>query len=659
MAADKTKRPLTVEDIWAVRRVGMPDATADGSVIVTPVSSFSMEDNKGTSRLYRLDLKGGDPVPLTAEGNSSSSPALDHDGTRVVFVRSQPDGPAQIAILPLNGGEAEILTDFPLGVADPRFLPDGHRIVFVGFLYADAPTLEGTRARKKERDEDPVKAHITEDRVYRFWDEWLTDGKVPHLFVMDLRTRAVTDLIPDSTRWFDFMDHSGRYGISPDGTEIAFSANASAPPHDQLNWDIFTVPVDGGEVVNLTQQNPCDDLQPRYSPDGRFIVYGMQRDPKNYADRVRLVAYDREQRTHTVLTEDWDRSAGTWVFTRDNELALLAEDNGRSALYRMAVTPGEPELVLHGGTFGGLLPLDDGSFLVARQDMSTPTEVHRVHGASSTPITHFNDALMSEVALGEVRDISVAGSDGKPVQAWVVLPPGFDDSRKWPLVNVIHGGPHGITGDLFHFRWNLQLMASPGYVVVAPNFHGSTSWGQEFTNSIHGGWGDKPYRDVMAATDHLINEGYIDSTRMAAAGGSYGGYLVGWIAGQTDRFACLVNHAGVNDLLAEYASDVTQGRDLAMGGEPWDRIEPMDAMNPVRFASGFKSPMLVIHGEKDYRVPVTQGLAMYNIYKAKGVPARLVYFPDENHWVLKPRNAQLWYREFFAWLDRWFKKSGS
>jgi dipeptidyl aminopeptidase/acylaminoacyl peptidase len=246
----------------------------------------------------------------------------------------------------------------------------------------------------------------------------------------------------------------------------------------------------------------------------------------------------------------------------------------------------------------------------------------------------------------------VAGADGDPVQMYVVLPPGYEPSKRYPLVHVIHGGPHGISADSFHFRWNLQCFAAPGYVVAAVNFHGSTSWGQAFAASILGEQGDRPLVDIERASDALIGAGLVDGARMATAGGSYGGYLVCWIASQTGRYRCAVNHAGVYDLLAEYASDVTQGRHVAYGGEPWDRIDRIDRNNPARFARGFTTPMLILHGERDYRVPHTQALAVYNVYKAKGETARLVFFPDENHWILKPRNSIVWNREVHEWLRR-------
>jgi dipeptidyl aminopeptidase/acylaminoacyl peptidase len=320
---------------------------------------------------------------------------------------------------------------------------------------------------------------------------------------------------------------------------------------------------------------------------------------------------------------------------------------------RAAVTAA-PRALTGGGVASGLAVARDGRLYFAHQTLQAPAEIAScaADGSGFRCLSRFNEALAAEIAWGEVRDVEFAGADGDRVQMFLVLPPGFDPARKWPLVHVIHGGPHGTTADSFHFRWNAQLFAASGRIVACVNFHGSTSFGQEFAACIQGGHGDKPFTDIMRATDALLETGFVDGDRMAAAGGSYGGYLVCWIAGRTDRFRCLVNHAGVFDLLAEYASDVTEGRHQAYGGEPWDGLEAIDRWNPARFTRGYSTPMLVIHGERDYRVPHTQALAVYNVLKAKGVEARLVFFPDENHWVLKPRNAIYWNREVETWLAR-------
>ena len=661
-AANTAKRPLTAEDLWKIARVGAPVPTPDGRAIV-PVTIYDLDTNKGKPRLWLVPEAGGDPRPLTSEEQGSADPAVSPDGGRVAFLRARGEEKPQLHVMPLDGGEAERLTDMPLGALDPKWFPDGKRIAFVTMLLAEAPTPAGTKELLEKRAKDPVKAQITEDRVYRYWDRWLLDGEKPHLFVCDLETRRLTDLTPAGTGWFDLMDASGQYDISPDGTEIVFAANASLPPHHLLRWAVYTVPASGkGQPQCLTPEGTppqsADAWRPRYSPDGKSICYGLQRDPYFYADKIRLVRYDRSARTHTVLTEDWDRSPAAWEFAPDGTLILEAEDQGRVLLFSLGALGGTPKRLAGQGTISGLRIGGPGRIYFTVQTLSAPPEAAscKLDGSDFRKLTGFNDALMNEVALGEVREIEFAGADGNRVQMFVVLPPGFDPAKKWPLVHVIHGGPHGIAGDNFHFRWNPQAFAAPGYVVACVNFHGSTSWGQDFAACIQGGHGDKPFADIMRATDTLIETGFIDEKRMAAAGGSYGGYLVCWIAGQTDRFACLVNHAGVFDLLAEYGSDITQGRHQSYGGEPWDRLEAIDRWNPARFARGFTTPMLVIHGERDYRVPHNQALAVYNIYKAKGVDARLVFFPDENHWVLKPRNSLVWNREVNAWLGRYLKK---
>ena len=659
MAPTTTPRPLTAEDLWKVARVGGPVPTPDGRVVV-PVTTYDLETNKGKTRLWLVPGEGGEPRPLTSEEHASTEPAVSPDGRWISFLRTRGEEKPQLHIMPLDGGEAERLTDLPLGVLDPRWFPDGTKVAFISMLLEEAPTPEGTKGLLEKRAKDPVKAHVTEDRVYRYWDRWLTEGEKPHIFVLDLATRRMTDATPQGTGWFDLMDPCGQYDISPDGTEIAFAANSSRPPHQLLRWAIYTAPASGkGPVTCLTPEGTppksADFWRPRYSPDGKSIYYGMQRDPYFYADKVRIVRHDRASKTHTVLTEDWDRSPAAWELAKDGTVILEAEDRGRVLLFAMPAGGGTPNPLTEQGTVSGLKIGRDGRVYFTLQTISAAPEATsiRLDGKELRKLTGLNDALLSEVALGEVREIEFAGADGNRVQMFVVLPPGFDPKRKWPLVHVIHGGPHGIAGDNFHFRWNPQAFAAPGYVVACVNFHGSTSWGQDFAAVIQGGHGDKPYTDIMRATDFLLETGYIDEKRMAATGGSYGGYLVCWIAGQTGRFACLINHAGVFDLIAEYASDITQGRHQAYGGEPWDRLDAIDRWNPARFARGFTTPMLVIHGERDYRVPHTQALAVYNIYKAKGVDARLLFFPDENHWVLKPRNSLVWNREVHAWLKRY------
>ena len=652
-------RGLTAEDLWTIPRVGAPVLSPDGATLAVTVTTYDLEKNQGRGRIWLMSAapgrEGGDPRPLTAAEASSSEPAFSPDGTRLAFTRKGENGKAQLHVLPLAGGESQKLTDLPLGVFDPRWLPDGSGIVFAATLLKDHWTPEATRAELERREKDPVKAHVTESRVYRFWDTWLTTGETPHLFVIDLGSGALRDLTPESVAWFDWMDPQGQFDVSPDGTEVAFAGTILDGPEERLRSALFRVPLAGGAVECLTPEHPADDLRPRYSPDGGSILFGMTQDPFFYADRVRLMKLDRATRQVSPVLADWDRSPSHWDFAPDGTLHFVAEDAGRTSVFTVDPRASRPEARerLRGGTVTALAATEDQRLFVSLQNLSQPTEIFVAGEGAPRRVTHFTDAALDRVSLGEVRDLPFEGAHGETVQMFVVLPPGFDPAQRYPLVHVIHGGPHGISGDLFHFRWQPHLFAAPGYVVALVNFQGSTSWGQDFAKRIQGGWGDRPFEDVMKATDVLVGSGFVDERRMAAAGGSYGGYLVSWIAGHTDRFRCIVNHAGVYDLLSQYASDVTQGRAHSMGGEPWDGLEAIERWSPARFAQGFNTPMLVLHGERDFRVPVTQGLECYGVLKAKGVPARLVYFPDENHWVLKPRNSLLWYREVHAWLKRW------
>jgi dipeptidyl aminopeptidase/acylaminoacyl peptidase len=660
------KRRITADDLWAIDRVGSPAALPDGSGVVVPVTTVDRAANEGRTRLWLLPIApGAESRPLTAPGLSASEPAVSPDGRFLAFSRRVGKEKPQLYLMPLDGGEPEKLTDLPLGASDPRFFSDGRRLAFIAPVLTASPTPDGTRQLAEEREKDPVKARATEDRFYRYWDHWLTSGEVHHVFVLDLATRRLTDLTPDSRRFFDPMDPSGSYDIAPDGSEIVFAANATEPPYEDVKSDVFTVPVAGGPVKNVTPENTGDSMRPRYTPDGSAIVYGMQREVDFYADKVRLVRLDRKTGRSAALTESWDRSATSWEIAPDSRsVAFLAEDEGRVGLYRLDLDqalaaaergPGlTPELLTRGGHLGSPAWVGERRLVFQRDDLSGPPEIWTLAPNATTPValSHFNDARMAGFDLGAVEEITFPGAGGHPIQMFVVTPPGFDPKKKWPLVHLVHGGPHGIFGDQFHFRWNAQLFASKGYVVAMVNFHGSTSFGQEFAASILGSHGDQPFDDMMAATDRMLATGYIDEQKMAAAGGSYGGYLVSWIAGHTDRFACLINHAGVYDTLAQYASDVTYGRSRAYGGEPWGDLAAIDRWNPARFAAGFKTPMLVIHGECDYRVPYTQGLSVYGVLKAKGVPARLVVYPDENHWILKAANSCHWYSEVLGWLER-------
>ncbi|MFZ0491916.1 MAG: S9 family peptidase [Acidimicrobiia bacterium] len=635
------KHIMTAEDLWALPRVGQP--SIGGGKIVVPVTRY-----EGTSSTTTFTVLAGEgSVALTQ--TDAKSPAVSPDGSRVAFIRSsEPEGPGQLHVMPLDGGEAERVTDMPLGVIGPKWMPDGRGVLFLSPLYEEALTVEATRAF------EPPTVRVTERRMFRYWDRWLTDGKIPHLFLLDLTTRALNDLTPDATNWWMWNQEGDSYDVSPDGKEVAFSAFTVDTPEDQRHSVVFLVPVAGGPLRCITLDGTGHERRPRYSPDGASIVYGMQRELDFYADRVRLVRFDRSSEQHHVLTEEWDRSASDWEFAADGTLLFTAEDAARVNVYRL--TDGDPETIGTGGTYGAPVPID-GGFVTTYQDLSHPPEVVRVDGGRRTALTQLTAGVIDELELGPVEAFHFDGAHGDRIQGFIVYPPGFDPARRWPLVHMIHGGPHGVFGDTFHFRWNAHAFAAPGYVVALVNFHGSTSWGQAFAESIQGAWGAMPTEDILKATDHLLSLGFIDEGHMAITGGSYGGYLTTWLTTQTDRFACAIAHAAVTNFSGMYASDMTRGRPRAYGADYWTDPDTVDRWSPSRHAGGYSTPTLVIVGEHDYRVPLTQGLELYGILKAKGVEARLVYYPDENHWILKRDNSIRWYDEVHQWLHRYLQPS--
>lgn len=651
---------LTAEMLWSLPRVGSPVPDAEGERVIIPVTTHDVDENRAFTRLW---LRSGESIrPLTAGDKVSSQPAWSPDGRSVVYIQKDPGAEgsrAQLMLLRLDGGEPEKLTDLPLGVSDPKWFPDGKRIAFLSPLYEGHWTPEETRKEHESRKESKVKAKVSELRFYRFWDRWVCEDPFHHIFALDVAAGELTDLTPDLERFFPLMDPVGSWDIAPFANEIAFTAVRSDPPYNELISGVYLMAV-GGEPRLISGWTGSHASRPRYSPDGRYVVYGAQEEEGFYADKTRLVAHERERDSHVVLTEAWDRSCAAWEFADRDTLLIQAEDRGANAVYSLAFSravnaPGEvePQQGARGGWFSGLKVGGDSVFCT-RQGIKSPPEAVRIDkDGGEHRLSAFAEAALDGVGLGEPEEHYFEGADGDKVQVWLLYPPGVKERRNLPLVHLIHGGPHGVFGDQWHWRWCSQAFAAQGYLVAMVNFHGSTSWGNEFARCIMGEWGKKPFEDIEKATDYLIEQGLADPDRMACAGGSYGGYMVSWIAAHTDRYKCLVNHAGVSDLQAQYARDVTPGREKAMGGEPWGDIEGLDRYSPMRHSSGFKSPMLVIHGELDYRVPYTQGLQTYNAYRAQELEARLVVYPDENHWILKPQNSIHWYGEVLGWLKRW------
>jgi dipeptidyl aminopeptidase/acylaminoacyl peptidase len=660
IAAPALARPLTPEDLWAMDRAADPAVSPDGSQVVFTVTHFSVEENKGDSDLWIVPTDGSRPPRrLTWNAGPDNSAAWSPDGKSLAFVSKRGDAPPQLYVLDIAGGEAQPITKLPVAVQEPRWLADGRRIAFLASTWPDLnDDWPAVQKRLDERKADKVQARIGDTRLLRFWDEYRTD-RVNHVYAVDLAGREIKDLTPGLRRSMDFLAPEDSWDISPDGSEVAYSVNVTEPPYKTINFDVFVQPAgQTAEARSISADNLAMDNAPRYSPDGRWIVYGRTRRPDVDPDFQRIARYDRRSRETSALAVSWDAQPDGWTFTPDGKTLLFhAQEKGRSHVYALALDgDAAPRVVARGGTTGGV---DAGGSRIVflRQSLQAPADLFAATldggGAEPRRLTSLNAERLAGIDLGTVGETTFEGAGGDPVHMFLVYPPGFDPKRKWPLVQVIHGGPYGASMDDFHYRWNAALFASRGYVVAMVNFHGSTGYGQAFAESILGNHGDKPFEDVMKGTDWLVSQGYIDETKMAAAGGSYGGYLVDWILGHTDRFAALVSHAGVYDLMGQFASDDTYGRPNNYGGAPWTDPERLARQSPSYYAKSFKTPTLLLHGERDFRVPVTQGINLFGVLQGKGVPSRIVIFPEENHWVLKPQAALLWWKEVFGWLDRY------
>jgi dipeptidyl aminopeptidase/acylaminoacyl peptidase len=630
--------------------------------LVVPVTTYDVEANKGNGSIWIIE--NGQSRKWTSDEINASKPAVSPDRQQVAFVAAVGDGPKQIHLGPLDQPispeSTKPLTDLPLGTLGAKWLPDGSGLVVLAYLLKGHLTIDATAEEIGRRKEVKYTVHVTEDATYRYWDNWLTTGEVPHLFRLDLATGDLRDLTPDSTRWWNWPntdDPLHSFDISPDGTRIAFSADRSRPPHRHLRRGLFLLNLITGEEADLTPDGVPNAWRPRFSPDGAEVAFGIQMVPDFYGDRVRLATLDVQGGGHRVLTEAWDRSVDQWEYQSDGSIVMTAEEEGLTKLFRLdpRSDPPTPEAWAEGGTITGPQVAEDGSVYVLHHSLTQPPEVARVEpdGILQT-VTDFARSLVAGVGWGVVESLVVPGADMEPVQFFLIHPPG-QTARRAPFVHLIHGGPHAMFGDAWAWRWHAQTFAAQGYLVAMVNFHGSTSFGQEFVTSIHGAWGDKPYRDIEAVTDFLIGQGIVDEQKMAVAGGSYGGYLTAFVTSQTDRYACAVAHAAVTNLGGMYASDLTAGRVLAYGAEVFDDRSRVERYSPSSHAAGYATPTLVVTGEKDYRVPITQGLELYGVLKAKEVPARLLFYPGENHWILSPQASLHWYSEVLRWLDLYLR----
>jgi dipeptidyl aminopeptidase/acylaminoacyl peptidase len=659
--AAAAKHPITASDLWKIQRVGSPALSPDGRTAAISVTEYSVAKSKPTSSLWLVDVAGGASRRLTL-GGTDGSPAWSPDGTRIAFLskRADDDVPA-LYVISIGGGEARRLAGLPYAIQAPRWLSNDRIAALTQVIPAIAgklskAELDALRKEVKRRKDSPMTGKATESRQYRFWDRTLAEGVADKLVAFDAETGALTDLTPGWNAVFATVMEP-YFDASPDGRWIAMSVNTTKPPYSEHpNFDVYLIATDGsGSMRNLTADNEWADERPRFSPDGRSIVFARTT-ASNYQTR-RLWRRDLASETNVALTASPDLSFDDHVFSPDGRsLYLTAEDHGSVAFYRIGAD-GRGLAKVYGSGTSSQVRTGASGVLFLHEDSGHPPELWVLDAGKTAPrpLTHFNDALVASWDLGKTESRDVTGAEGDRIQMWVTYPPAFDPAKKHPLVHIMHGGPHTSARDDFSLRWNPNVFAAWGYVVARVNRHGSTGFGQGFATSIDQHWGDRPTGDILAATEELAKVPGVDGDRVAATGASYGGYLAAWLLGHTDRFRCIVDHAGVNDVYAEYGGDLTTYifDEKIWGGTPWKDADLFQKHNPIAYAKDFKTPILITAGESDYRVPSGNAIELYGVLQSMGVPSRLVLFPNENHWVLSPQNSIYWYWEVGDWLARY------
>jgi dipeptidyl aminopeptidase/acylaminoacyl peptidase len=654
-------RPFDVRDLIAFDRLSEPGVSPDGRQVVFTVSTLDLAANKRRSDLGVVGTDGSGLRPLTRHADNDTSGTWSPDGRTVYFLSTR-SGSSQVWKLPLDGGEAQQLTALPLDVGSFVLSPDGKWLALSMEVFPGA-TPEETRKRLDEIAAGQATGKTYDRLFFRHWDSW-ADGRRNHIFVMPASGGTPVDVMKDMDADAPSKPFGGRseYTFTPDSRAIVFGArNAGREEAWSTNFDLFVAPADGSATLRkLTSANPAWDAHPAFSPDGRTLAYTAMNRPGYEADRFRVVLRAWPEGTERVLTEAWDRSAGDLAWSADGKtLFTTSDDLGNHALFAIDVASGKVRTVVGKGHV--VSPQASGKSLVYLLDtLRGPAELHsvRADGTDTKRLTGINDERLAAVRIGEPSQFTFAGANGDTVYAWIVKPVDFDPAKKYPVAMLIHGGPQGSFGDQFHYRWNPQTYAGRGYVALMIDFHGSTGYGQAFTDAINGDWGGKPLEDLkLGLAAALERYPWMDGDRVAALGGSYGGYMVNWIAGQMpDRFKALVTHAGnLDERFAYFATEELWFPEWEHGGTPWENPEGFTRHNPIDYVQNWKTPTLVIHGAKDFRVVETGGFATFTALQRKGIPSRFLYFPDENHWILKPANSILWHDSVLGWLDQWTK----
>ncbi|MFY2562692.1 LpqB family beta-propeller domain-containing protein [Corallococcus terminator] len=654
-------QPFTHHDMISMRRLSSPRVSPDGKQVAYVLRTTDLEANRGRNDLWLVNIDGSGSRQLTSHPDSDSDPTWAPDGKSLFFLSSR-GGSSQVWRLPVDGGEPLPVTKLPLDVGGFRLSPDGTRLAVSMDVFPDCTSgLECTTQRETERTKRKATGRTYDKLFARHWDTW-KDGRRSHVFVVPVAGGTPVDVMKGMDADGPSKPFGGpeEYTFTPDGKSVVFTARDVGRTESwSTDLDLFVAPVDGkAKPRKLTDKNRATDTSPLFSPDGKTLAYLAMARPGYEADRYRVILRTWPNGPERVLAEDWDRSAGSLAWSPDSKtLYASAGHIGQAPLFALDVASGQARQLTKDGTDDSPQPAANGSLVYVHDDLDSPADLHVLSAdGTSKQITQVNQEALSRIRFGGFEQFEFPGWNNETVRAYVVKPVDFDPKRQYPLAFLIHGGPQGSFGNHFHYRWNPQVYAGRGYVAVMVDFHGSTGYGQAFTDSIRDDWGGKPLEDLQKGLATALQRyPFISKEKKCALGASYGGYMINWIAGNwPDGFKCLVNHDGILDeRMGYFDTEELWFPEWEHKGTPWENPEGYGKHSPINHVAKWKTPMMVVHGGQDYRVVETQGLGTFTALQRKGIPSKLLYFPEENHWVLRPANSIQWHDEVLAWLDQW------
>ena len=650
----QTKRAITVDDLLNFKRISSP-LISKSKTIYFVITDYNYVRNRGKSVIYSKD-RNSEPFVLIEEEGSCSNPTLSPDGKTLAYINSKSDSP-QIYLYDIEKKQSKQLSNISTGVSGLLWSPDNKMIAFVSEIYPDCTTDDCNKVKSDSISNSKVKAKILTNLPYRVWNSW-KDDKRSNLFVINVDDGSYKNITHGDydTPPID-LGGSIDYDFSPDGKEVCYVKNIDEMVAISTNNDLFTVSLEDLKTNKITS-NKATDNQPIYSPDGKYIAYRAMKRAGFEADKYDLMLYDRKTGKTISLTEKIDKSVDEMIWNVNSlELYFTSNETLYSNLYRINIK-GEIKPIVTGNYISNIsLSTDGNSIICLNQNLNTPTEIHIVNLKNNTleKVTNINDDLLSKIEMNVPEDFWFTGAKGANVHGFIVKPPFFDKNKKYPMLYLVHGGPQGAWMYSWSYRWNPQMFAAPGYIVVCVNPRGSSGYGQQFCDEISGDWGGKVYEDLMKGLDFVINKyTFIDKSKIGAAGASYGGYMMNWFLGHTDRFKCLISHAGVYNLESMYGTtEEIWFPEWENEGTPWDKPEMYAKFSPHKFAKNFKTPTLIVHGELDYRVPISEGMQLFTALKRQGIPSKFLYFPDEGHWVQKPQNLRLWLNTIYEWTNKY------